>query len=175
MAFPAAVLGFIPNIISGVVDYVKGKSEQRKMKIESKSKIEEAKTNALIKRIAENNTSDNSLDHLLISQRSWRSTYLLMVTTMPLLVLLLGPLADLLLVSLGDPQSLRTADGDVLLLGSLAADAMREGMKALEDTPEWYQIALLICYVDVFGLRRLLSQMMPMIATKLMGKNKPSN
>lgn len=166
----AAVLGFIPDLIKGGFDYVKGKSEQRAKKQESQQRIEEAMTASLIKRLETNDAADNSLDYLLISQRSWRSTYLLIVVTMPLLVLLLAPSVDALVLLLSTPEGATTAQGDPLLPGAVMTQAVKDGLKALEATPIWYQIALLICFVDVFGMRRILSQFIPAIVAFVSGK-----
>lgn len=112
-------------IVSGIQGYVQRKQE-----------LAQAKHQAKVKRIAEGDAHAARLDEISISQRGWKDEYLLIITTMPVLLLFGAPLAEV-----GSPAQL--------------TGAVTSGFEALQETPEYYWYALALIYVDTFGFRRM--------------------
>jgi hypothetical protein len=140
MSMLAVLAGFIPDLISAGKDYVARKQSIRKVKTEGAVRLEEAKVTATIKRIETLDTADNSLDMLSVKDRGYKDDYLLLITTAPLVLLFVAPV-----LSVDSVTELQ--------------DAVLNGFKALEQTPEYYWYALAIIYIDTFGFRRFFRQL----------------
>lgn len=120
----------IATLATAVVDGVKGHFER-------KQELQKAEHEAHIKRIAEGDAHAARLDEISIAQRGWKDEYLLLLTTLPLVLLFAAPLLQL--------QSVEGLQAAVIA-----------GFEALKLTPEYYWYALAIIYIDTFGFRRML-------------------
>lgn len=128
MALPLITL--LGTLGTAIVDGVKGHFER-------KHELKQAEHEAHIKRIAEGDAHASRLDEISISQRGWKDEYLLLLTTLPLVLLFAAPLLQL--TSVAGIQA-----------------AVIAGFEALALTPEYYWYALAIIYIDTFGFRRML-------------------
>ena len=151
---------FIGALISGLMKPVSGAiegwSERKAVKLESETRVIEAKTEATIKRIESGDANAAAMHQLSAGSRGWKDDYLLILTTMPLVLLFVGPVFELF-----------------FLPGTYAAgamtDAVMEGFLCLENTPEYYWYALGMIYVDTFGFRRMLRTAVEGWARKKLG------
>jgi len=125
-------LSFIPKLFGLGADALNGWQDRKKIKLQHKTKIEEAQVAATIKRIESGDEHAAMLDKESIKQRGWKDDYLLILTTLPLVALFVGPFIGL------DLQT-----------------KVEAGFTALAKTPEYYWYALGIIYIDTFGFRRM--------------------
>lgn len=130
-------------LISPVTGLIKGWSDRKAVKLESETRITEARTEATIRRYESGDANAAVMDQLSAGNRGWKDDYLLILTTMPLMLLFVAPILETLFLA-----SSYTA-------GSMS-DAVMEGFLCLENTPEYYWYALGMIYIDTFGFRRML-------------------
>ncbi|WP_232060918.1 hypothetical protein [Vibrio taketomensis] len=105
------------------------RQELKAKRRERQDRIEEAVTNAQTARIAQGDMSAAELDKISITQRGWKDDYLLVLTTLPIILAFVPTLAP--------------------FVGA--------GFKALaNNVPEYYWYALGMVYIDTFGFRRML-------------------
>lgn len=123
---PAALVGLGKLVVDGIQGYVQRRQE-----------LKQAEHQAKLKRIAEGDAHAARLDELSIAQRGWKDDYLLIITTLPVVLLFAAPLMEV--STPGEIQS-----------------AVTEGFEALKKTPEYYWYALGLIYIDTFGFRRML-------------------
>ena len=121
----------------------KQKTALKNIEISTQSRLKIAKLESQIKRAEQGDTAAICLDQLSFEHRGWKDEYLLIFTTAPVLILFLAPLLELILLK------------DIYAAGDLTT-AVMAGFTALQQTPDWYLVALLLVYVDTFGFRRLL-------------------
>lgn len=93
-----------------------------------KSELKAARHEAQVARIRQGDEQAAAMDELSAQNRGWKDDYLLIITTAPL-VLCFFP------VFVGDIQA---------------------GFAALENLPEYYMYLLAGVYIDTFGFRRIL-------------------
>lgn len=101
-----------------------------------KQEIKQAQHEATLKEIAVESTQAGRLDEQSILQRGWKDEYLLLITTLPVVLLFGAPLFAV------DSPSEITA-------------AINAGFQALANTPDYYWYALALIYVDTFGFRQM--------------------
>lgn len=129
MAFQwKAITGLASAILAPVTDYFKAKQERKRIKVEGEARIAEAKVNATVKRLEDNDAYDANLESLSLQDRGWKDDYLLLITTMPL----------------------------VLVFFPEMVPKITAGFIALDELPEWYMWVVLMVYIDTFGFRRVL-------------------
>ncbi|MGY5707387.1 hypothetical protein ACXHPE_03970 [Vibrio cincinnatiensis] len=116
------MIPIIVAAVTGLIDIFKSKAER-------KSRIEEAKTAATIERIKSGDEQAASLDAISLQSRGWKDEYLLLITTIPVLLAFVPDLAPY----------------------------VKQGFDVLKDSvPEYYWYALAMIYIDTFGFRRMM-------------------
>ncbi|MGY5617277.1 hypothetical protein ACXHQ9_09110 [Vibrio cincinnatiensis] len=116
------MIPIIVAAVTGLIDIFKSKAER-------KSRIEEAKTDATIERIKSGDEQAASLDAISLQSRGWKDEYLLLITTIPVLLAFVPDLAPY----------------------------VKQGFDVLKDSvPEYYWYALAMIYIDTFGFRRMM-------------------
>jgi len=109
--------------------YITTRQEIKAKKQERQDRIDEAVTVAQTQRIAQGDASAAELDKISIQQRGWKDEYLLILTTLPVMLAFVPDLAPY----------------------------VEAGFSALADNvPEYYWYALGMIYIDTFGFRRML-------------------
>ena len=122
------MLKFLKLLVSPITNLVTRKME-----------IGHAKHNLEMKRLTDNENAEGNIDQENAANRGWKDDYLLIVTTLPLLVIFVEPL----FIAWTD-----------YTVGAMTT-AVFESFKVLETTPDYYWIALAIIYIDTFGFRRM--------------------
>ncbi len=125
----------------GVVKYFQAGADRKKIKIESDAKIFEAKTTAKIKRIESGDNAAINMDAMSIDGRGWKDEYLLLIVTVPLILCFIPS-----------------------MVAYVAA-----GFVALENVPEWYRWLLLGVFIDTFGFRRIMRNVLETYLQKRFG------
>lgn len=124
--------GLVGNIFTGANDSYQKKQE-----------LKDARHSRELKRLTNNEEAAGNADLESIKGRTWGDEYLLILTTLPVLLLFLEPVY---LVMFGSAE--------------YAPGSMREGVlsgfKALEEMPEYAWWGLAAIYIDVLGFRRML-------------------
>ncbi len=116
------MIPLIGAAVTGLIDIFKSKAER-------KSRIEEAKTTATIERIKSGDEQAANLDALSLKDRGWKDDYLLLITTIPVLLAFVPDLAPY----------------------------VKQGFDVLKaSVPDYYWYALGMIYIDTFGFRRML-------------------
>lgn len=154
-----AITGLISTGINAWSERSKQKANLKSMEISAQARLKVAKLESQIKRAEAGDTAAINLDQLSFEHRGWKDEYLLIFTTAPVLILFLAPLIELALLK------------DIYLAGDLTT-AVMAGFTALQQTPDWYLVALLLVYVDTFGFRRLLRGVVESQLGKLVGNKK---
>lgn len=130
------MLQFIPLLLQGAVDigsdFLKRRQERKQKKQDSEDRIQEAKTEATIDRIKSGDVAAMNMDYITVKDRGWKDDYLLLIVTTPM----------------------------VLSFFPQAVPFITEGFVALNTTPEWYRWLLLGVYIDTFGFRRILREVL---------------
>ncbi|WP_299733872.1 hypothetical protein [uncultured Endozoicomonas sp.] len=138
-----AIAGLITNGITAYTERSKQKAHLKNLELSGEYRLKQAQIDSQIKRVEDGDNAAISLDQLSFQHRGWKDEYLLLFTTAPVLILFLAPLVDLILL------------GDSYQAGALSA-AVIAGFTALNQTPDWYLVALGLVFVDTLGFRRLL-------------------
>lgn len=136
------ITGLITACISAWSERSKQKSELKSVDLKNKFRLKQAQIDSQIKRVEQADGSAISMDQLSFKNRGWKDEFLLLFTTAPVIILFIAPLLELAL-----PESSGTGE---------LTSAVMAGFAALQKTPDWYLVALLLVYVDTFGFRRLL-------------------
>ena len=139
----SSIVQLITSGVNAWLERSKQKSQIKAMELDQQFRLKQAKTESQIKRLETADQSDISLDQLSFEHRGWKDDYLLLITTAPVLVLFIAPVLELILMF------------DSYQHGDLT-QAIMDGFTALETTPDWYLIALLLIFVDTLGFRRVL-------------------
>ena len=153
----------IPLITSGIGAWKESrqqKAEIQRIEHQGNMRIREAQIQSAVKRAEEGDQSAISMDQLSFKNRGWKDDYLLILTTLPLVILFFAPVAELFLLA----HTYQAGD---------LTDAVQDGFTALSQTPDWYLIALLLVYVDTFGFRRLLREALSGKLAQWVGKGVP--
>jgi hypothetical protein len=116
------MINLIGAAVGGLIDIFKTKAER-------KSRIEEAKTTATINRIQSGDEQAANLDAISLQGRGWKDEYLLLLTTLPIVLAFIPDLAPY----------------------------VKQGFDVLKaSVPDYYWYALGMIYIDTFGFRRML-------------------
>jgi len=131
----------IGTAVSGVSSYFKGKQEQKKLKIEHKSKIELLKMEAEVEvakgvasakiEMAKNGQAqDFDLDKIAMQnmEKSWKDELILIVFLAPMIMAFIPQLQDVAKV----------------------------GFENIKSMPEWYRYTIMGMVVVIYGMRGLL-------------------
>ena len=138
-----AIAGLITSGITAFTERSKQKANLKSMELSGEYRLKQAQIDSQVRRVEAGDNSAISLDQLSFQHRGWKDEYLLLFTTAPVLILFFAPLVDLILLS------------DSYQAGALSA-AVIAGFTALNQTPDWYLVALGLVFVDTLGFRRLL-------------------
>ena len=125
MAFP--IVSLITAAIKTATDVVGGWQTRRTAKLESDLKVNEAVTEAKIKRLETGQQADISWENLSISQSGWKDEYWTLVLSIPA----------------------------ILCFVPGAAMYVQRGFEALRTCPDWYQWSLVIAIGSAFGYRKI--------------------
>lgn len=139
----AAITALISTGINAWSAHSKQKASLKSIEISAQHRLKQARIESQIRRAEQGDVSAISLDQLSFQHRGIKDDYLLIITTMPLLLLFTAPLFELVFL-----QSVYVA-GDL-------TNAVMSGFNALQIAPDWYLVALALIYVDTFGFRRML-------------------
>ncbi|WP_299940123.1 hypothetical protein [uncultured Microbulbifer sp.] len=131
-------------IFGGLMDHFKHKREVKSEERRGELQIKRARTDAQIKRAHSGDEHAAAMDLESAGQRGWKDDYLLLLTTLPMVLLFVAPLFEL-------------AIAESYQIGDLQA-AVNAGFHALKSTPEFYWWGLAAVYIDTFGFRRMLRQ-----------------
>ena len=137
------IAGLINSGITAYAEHSKQKARLKNLQLSGEYLLKQAQIDSQVKRLEAGDNAAISLDQLSFQHRGWKDEYLLLFTTAPVLILFLAPLVDLILLS-NNYQA-----------GALSA-AVIAGFTALNQTPDWYLVALALVFVDTLGFRRLL-------------------
>ncbi|GAB3531925.1 hypothetical protein [Photobacterium alginatilyticum] len=121
------MIGLITTLVSGGIGLFRQRQDRRAKEQERKDRISEAKTTSTIRRIEQGDTNAAKLDELSIAQRGWKDEYLLVITTVPLVLSFVPDYAQYVAL----------------------------GFEALNTIPEYYWYGLGMVYIDTFGFRRM--------------------
>lgn len=118
------------------------RAKRKLAKIESENKINEAKTNAEVKRIESVTNSDNSIDFESVKQMktSWKDEFLMTIVYTPFGVVIIVPFITA--YKTGTWENLNTY--------------MIDSFKTLNDLPEWYPWIAGLILVATFGFRSIM-------------------
>ncbi len=119
-----------------------------------KQEIKIANHNAEVQRIVKGDNNAAAADQASIVSRGWKDDYLLILTTLPVLVVFVEPLVLCL-------SSSYVAGSASLAVGS--------GFNALASMPEYYWYALAVVYIDTFGFRRMFREVFAVWLKKRLG------
>ena len=134
----------ISSIIDSVKDYAVKRQEIKAKKAERQDRIEEAKTNAEIKRIDRESEQDFTLDQIAMKnmQNSWKDELILIIWLIPLIMSFIPSYSPYI----------------------------EAGFSVLKNsTPEWYQYILIGMVIVIYGLRGLLRSFMQIVVSKMGG------
>jgi uncharacterized membrane protein AbrB (regulator of aidB expression) len=127
MGFITILASIIPNIVGIFADKLKGKRELEKAKVESKLRVNEAVTTANIDLAQAKQFADIKWEEAQVQAAgtSWKDEWFTVIISIPL----------------------------VLVFVPFMVPHVLAGFEALEQTPEWYQLCVLIAIGSSFGVR----------------------
>lgn len=140
-------------LVGGLFDFFKHKREVKAEQRRGELELKKASNDSRIQRAQSGDDHAAAMDLESIGQRGWKDDFLLILTTLPLVLLFTAPLYEL-------------AIAERYQMGNLQA-AVMAGFTALKATPEYYWWALAIIYIDTFGFRRMLRTAVEAWAGKL--------
>ena len=152
-----AIASLVSSGIDAWSERSRQKSELKRVEADGAIRIRQVQIESQVKRAEQGDESAISMDQLSFQQRGWKDDYLIILTTAPLLVLFIAPVVELFLLQ------------ETYKAGDLTA-AVLAGFSALQQTPQWYLVALMLVYVDTFGFRRLLRGLIESRLGQLLGK-----
>ena len=133
----ATLLG---TVVSGVTGYFSTKQENKAKKQQRDDAVEDAKVQAKIAMLSNEQTHDIDLDLISVKERGWKDDVITYALLSPIMILMFNPICA---VWFGyDPRVIN--------------DAMKEGFVALESMPTYMYGGLAIVMADVFGMRSLI-------------------
>ena len=144
MAILNAVMGFFPAIMKGAVDAYKTHKTVKDAKDLRKHQLKELDLNNRLEMIKQGSASDMNMDEGANGRIAWADDISFLVFLMPCLFAFYPP----------------------------ALPVIREGFAALESMPQWYQVALGMMLISVWGYRRIVTPIVEMIAKTYLGVKK---
>jgi hypothetical protein len=127
------------TIFSGVTNYFTTKQEIKAKKQERDDIVEDAKVQAKLALLSNEQTHDIDLDLISVQERGWKDDIITYVLLSPVVILMFNPVCAIWF------------DYDPALINQ----AMQEGFNALEAMPPFMYAGIGIVFADVFGLRSL--------------------
>lgn len=123
-------LALIPKVFGLGASVVDGWIQRKQTAQEHKQRIEEAKTNAYIRRLDNDQAAEREWDtqQAVNAENSWKDEYWTIVLSIPAVMCFIPGLHEY----------------------------VRQGFDVLKDTPEWYQIALLGAIAASFAIRKII-------------------
>ncbi|OOF25718.1 hypothetical protein [Salinivibrio sp. IB872] len=122
----------ISAIISGAIGWFRDKAEAKQRRAERKDRIEEAKTQAAIKRVENGDHHAADLDLISLKTRGIKDDVIVFLWITPI----------------------------VMSFVPSAVDDMRAGFTVLASLPEYWWYGGALIFIDTFGFRRLLRSLM---------------
>ncbi|WKD48338.1 hypothetical protein [Microbulbifer spongiae] len=149
-------------VLGGLLDFFKHRREVKAEQRRGELALKKAANNARIARAQSGDDHAAAMDLESAGQRGWKDDYLLLLTTLPMVLLFAAPLFELVMAThyqRGDLQR-----------------AVQAGFSALKATPEFYWWGLGAVYIDTFGFRRMLRTAVETWAgQRMFGKRPPSS
>ena len=132
MALP--ILALIPLALKTVTSVVGGYFERKKLKTVHKQDMQMKKQDHDISLAEQGQFADIMADKSIIDQMNltWKDEYLTLVFTLPAILVFIPGMADY----------------------------VKEGFLALKETPQWYQILLILVAASGLGLRKFVNLML---------------
>ena len=122
-----SLLGIFKGLITPVTTLIGGWQDRKKAKLDSDLKINEAKTDAQIKKIETGQTADIAWEQTSIERSGWKDEFWTILIAIPLIMSFIPDFVP----------------------------HVKAGFGVLQDLPEWYRWALGIAIGSAFGVRRL--------------------
>ncbi|MFC6633533.1 hypothetical protein [Microbulbifer taiwanensis] len=141
-------------LFGGVMDYFRHKRELKAEERRGELELRKVSNQARIDRAQSGDDHAAAMDRESVGQRGWKDDFLLIITTLPVVLLFVAPLYEL-------------AVAEQYRVGDLQR-AVMAGFTALKATPEYYWWALALIYIDTFGFRRMLRTAVENWAGKVM-------
>lgn len=116
----------IGEVIGICRDWLQGRREVKKAELESKLRINEAKTASQEKRLEAGQKADIAWENTSLNQSSWKDEYWTIILSIPLIMCFFPGLVEY----------------------------VKAGFVALEQTPLWYRYAVGIAIGSAFGVRK---------------------
>jgi len=129
MAIP--LLGLIQSVVGAGTSLVSGWQNRKTAKVESKIQIDEAVTNAEIKRIDKRGSADIAWEDTSLKQSGWKDEFWTIIIAIPMVMCFIPGLVGY----------------------------VERGFEALEKTPMWYQALVATAFASAFGVKKFVSFM----------------
>lgn len=129
-------------VFGGIFDWLKHRRELKAEERQGELALKKANNQARIQRAQSGDDHAAAMDRASAGQRGWKDDFLLLLTTLPVLLLFAAPIYELWIAETYRPGDLQAA--------------VMAGFTALKATPEYYWWALAAIYIDTFGFRRML-------------------
>ena len=126
MALP--IIPIISSLIGAGKSWLESRAKRKAAELDSALRLEEARTESMIKRMEAGQAADIAWENLSIQNNGWKDEFWTLVIALPLVACFVPGWAV----------------------------HVRAGFEALSaSTPEWYQWAILISIGSAFGVRRI--------------------
>lgn len=122
------ILEAIQLVGSILIEPIKGWQERKKARLESEIKINEAKTQATIKRLETGQAADIAWEQLSIANAGWKDEFFVIVFSIPLILCFIPGMVTYVTL----------------------------GFAALATTPDWYHYGLMIMIASSFGVKKFI-------------------
>lgn len=138
------LLGFLPQLFTGVKEYVGKKQELQKLERTAEVEMKKAVLTAQINQATQLAISETELDRMSIEKTGYGDEYLLIITTLPLVLsLFVSPAMDWYMMPSEE------------YVQGMIAEAMKNGFINLRELPEYYWYGMGAVYLHFLGMRRM--------------------
>jgi hypothetical protein len=137
-------------VVTGITNYFTNRQNIKAKEQEREDAVADAKVQAKIALLSNEQTHDINLDLISVKERGWKDDIITYVLLSPVIILMFNPVCALWFGY--DPEVINIA--------------MQDGFKALEDMPEYMYVGLGIVFADIFGLRSMVKNFTSSTFTK---------
>jgi len=130
----------ISPLVSGVTNYFTNRQTIKAKKQERDDIVEDAKVQAKIAMLSNEQTHDIDLDLISVKERGWKDDVITYVLLSPVIITMFNPICAIWFGYNPD----------------VVNNAIKDGFTALEEMPQWMYVGLGVVFADVFGLRSML-------------------
>lgn len=120
-------LNILGGLVAPVTDLYKNYQARKKVKLDSELRVNEAVTNAKIKKVETGQLADIRWENLSIQNSGWKDEFWTIVLSIPC----------------------------ILCFFPGAVQYVRDGFEALKQCPDWYKWCLLLAVGSSFGYRKI--------------------